>query len=190
MIDLFLHFYNHLRCRFLLYFPKGRWYQEGDVYGDNFLCRTRSTEQSSFSQPLCCSLCWVSSIVRKLHFAYPAKKAPLYISYGHGELKTWHFQDQSVLLLLSKWLITRQPFWRNSSSASPQVTLLCINHLCLNFPGSLSHRVTISGNETFNVKAAPNKSLHAAGQWISAFSKRSDCRVFLWLLWPSCYWEH
>lgn len=72
------------------------------VYRDYFLCRTRSTEQNSFSQPHLCSLCQVSSIVGKLHFAYPAEKAPLHISYGNGELKLWHFQGQSVSLLLSK----------------------------------------------------------------------------------------
>lgn len=151
--------------------------------GPNLQSKTASHSLSL----LCSLLSFIHS--GKAAFCLSCQERPLHISYGHAELKPWHFQDQSVLLLLSKRLITRQPFWRNSSSASPWVTLLCINHLCLNFPGSLSHRVAISGNEIFNVKAAPNNSLHAPGQSISAFSKRSTCRVFLWLLWPSCKWE-
>lgn len=192
MIDPFPCFYSHLKRRSPLYCPKGR--------NIPYVWRLFSLpDQISYRQSrpasriLLHSLCWVSSMVGRAAFSPTLMRnlmPSLHISYGNGELKPWPFWGQSVSLLLDKWHITRQSFQRNSSSAGPQVTLLCINHPCLNSPGSLHHRVTVSGNETFSVKAAPNNPLHASGEWIQVFSKRSDCRAFLWVLSTNCYWEN
>lgn len=123
--------------------------------------------------------CTVSSAVCvALHFNSGAEKPyahPLsHFFYENSEFKPWYFPGQSVFLLLYKWAITRHSFQGNSSSASPTATLQCINHLCLNSPGSLYHYVTASGNKTFGVEADPNNPLHAYSEWIEAFSKGID----------------
>lgn len=134
MIDPFPCFYSHLKRRSPLYCPKGR--------NIPYVWRLFSLpDQISYRQSrpasriLLHSLCWVSSMVGRAAFSPTLMRnlmPSLHISYGNGELKPWPFWGQSVSLLLDKWHITRQSFQRNSSSAGPQVTLLCINHPCLN----------------------------------------------------------